>query len=167
MKVFGIFVKDMTRIKKRPDLHSVGNNPFNEGLIVEVNKKVYDVINKFGNGDAIVYSMESTPYTKVFEVAGAKKRVMELPVRSKELLLYFMHSIDSGMDVLWIDRVGYMKAYGIKSVNTFKDAVRALSDSLFIYPHASIKDVYWINPHYFFKGNRVTKYKEKVRFKKQ
>lgn len=165
MNVFNIFVKDMTRIKKKPDLYSIGENPFKEGLLIDANKQMYDIITRSGNKERVNYSLENIPYTKVFEVAGAKKKVMALPVRAKEMLLYFMHSIDSGMDVLWIDRVSYMKAYGIKSVNTFKDAVRCLSEELFIYPHASVKDVYWINPHYFFKGSRMIKYPDKVHFK--
>jgi hypothetical protein len=165
MKLFSIFVKDMTRIKKKPDLGSIGDNPFKEGLLIDANKQMYDIITRSGNREKVNYSLENIPYTKVFEVAGAKKRVMSLPVRGKELLLYFMHSIDSGADALWIDRASYMKAYGIKSVNTFKDAVRSLSESLFIYPHATFKDVYWINPHYFFKGSRMMKYPDRVQLK--
>ena len=100
----------MTRIKKKPDLHSIGENPFKEGLLIDANKQMYDIITRSGDREKVNYSLENIPYTKVFEVAGAKKKVMSLPVRAKEMLLYFIHSIDSGMDVLWVDRVSYMKA---------------------------------------------------------
>lgn len=160
MRIFG---STMTRIKEKPDLEKIGINPFTEGLKVRINPKAMDVINKYGDPDHLKFTFERVPYTKVLDQVGGKAKMVELPVRAKELLLHFLYSIETSTDVLWINRQAYMKTYGIKSVNTFKEAVRSLSEALFIYPHASIKDLYWINPHYFFKGSRISKYPNNVR----
>jgi hypothetical protein len=148
----------MARLKERPNLDNVGVNPFSVDLKIRVNRKYKEVVNKFGNPDRLESVFESVGHTKVFDQVGAKALVSSLSVRAKELYLHIMYSLDSGEDIIWIHRDRYMEMYGIKSINTYKDAVRDLSEKLLIYPHASLKDVYWINPHYFFKGSRQTKY---------
>ena len=148
----------MARIKEKPDLVNIGTNPFSVDLRIRINRKYKEVINKFGDADKLESVFESVGYTKMFDQAGAKALVASLSVRAKELYLHIMYSLDSGQDIIWIHRGRYMELYGIRSINTYKDAVKDLSDKLFIYPHASIRDTYWINPHYFFKGNRQSKY---------
>lgn len=158
----------MANTKKKPDLtaESLGINPFVEGLSIYVTKRSHKVLNKMGIEDDKEFDLESVPYTKVFEVLGDRKQVSDLPVRSKELYLHLIHTIKSAHDYVWIDRVAYMKLMKISSVNTYKTAVRGLSDGLYVYPHYKLKDVYWINPYFFFKGSRINKYPEKVYDKK-
>jgi hypothetical protein len=152
----------MGRIKKSPDLENadLGINPFSVHLKIKVNRKVYKVI-KNGLPDTDDVTLESNPFTKVFEVAGYKANMQTLTIRGKELLLYLIHSIDGKSDVIWIDRAKYMKINNIKSVNTFKDAIADAAKHGYIQAHTDsrrFKDVYWINPHYMFKGDRVRKY---------
>jgi hypothetical protein len=157
----------MARLKERPDLDNIGINPFSAELKIRVNRKYKEVLNKFGDADKLESVFESVGHTKVFDQVGAKALVCSLSIRAKELYLHVMYSLVSGQDIIWIHRDRYMELYGIKSVNTYKDAVRDLSDKLLIYPHASLKDVYWINPHYFFKGNRQSKYPNNLVINKQ
>lgn len=154
----------MARVGKKPDLYSdkVGINPFTEGLEIAITKKSVRVMNKFDKPDTRDYDLEATPYTKVFEVAQHKKQVIDLPIRCKELYLWLIHSIGKAQDIIWIDKTDYMRKMGIKSLNTYKDAVRGLYENLYIYPHPTIRDTYWINPHFFFKGSRVNKYPNNV-----
>lgn len=154
----------MEREKKRPELNAevLGVNPFVEGLQIYVTKKAYKVLNKFEQVDEKQYELESTPYTKVFDVVGDRKQVSDLPIRSKELYLFLIHSIRAAHDYIWIDRHAYMAQMGITSVNTYKSAIKGLSENLYIYPHYKIKDVFWINPHYFFKGSRINKYNKNI-----
>lgn len=154
----------MARKKVKPDLNSenIGINPFASNLTIYTTKKEHKVLNKFGNEDIKEFELEAIPYTKVFEVEGAKKQIHELPIRSKELYLYLIHAIKSAQDYIWIDKVAYMKQMGIKSINTYKDAVFGLTDNVYISEHSRFKDVFWINPHYFFKGSRINKYPKSV-----
>lgn len=150
------------KIKLELTKENMGVNPFIDGLTIFVTKSTHKVLNKFDSKDVKERDLESTPYTKVFEVNGDRKQMAELPIRSKELYLWMIHTIKSSQDLVWIDKKAYMKLMGISSVNTYKVAVNGLSDGLYIYPHYKIKDVFWINPHFFFKGSRINKYPKNI-----
>lgn len=154
-------------IDKKPEFDNerVGLNPFISGLSIAISKRRIDVINKYGDKDVIETDLEITPYTKVFMVESARVQVCDLPLRSKELYLYIIHSVKSATDYVYIERVSYMKQMGIKALNTYKGAINGLCDGLYIMPHHKIKGIYWINPHFFFKGSRINKYKDNLLFK--
>lgn len=157
----------MPRDIKKPDFENIkiGINPFTENLTIAITKKKSEIINKFGYQDIIEKDLEATVYTKVFMVEAAKKQMSSLPIRSKELYLFLIHSIQSGTDYIWIDRAAYMKQMEIKSLNTYKAAVDGLCENVYIQKHNKLKEVYWINPHFFFKGSRILKYKHNLLFK--
>lgn len=150
--------------RKKPDFanENMGINPFESGLQIYVNKKFKKVTNKYDEPDEHEFDYESTPYTKVFDVPGDKKNVMELPIRCQQLYLYLIHSLIPAQDYLWIDKVAYMKKTGIKSLNTYKQAVNDLCGAGYICKHTRLANVFWINPYYFFKGSRINKYPKNV-----
>jgi len=156
----------MARTKTKPDLspEKIGKNPFIEGLEIQAVKKSFTVINKFEKEDVREFELEKVPYTKVFDVKGNRKDVNELPIRSKELYLWLIHVIEPSQDIIWIDRVLYMSRMGIKSLNTYKEAIKVLCDNVYIYAHANpaFKEVYWINPKFIFKGSRLNKYPNNI-----
>lgn len=160
--------KKKGRPKERPELENInlGLNPLIDEEGYEFKFKVkrgsYDVTNKFDLPDKKEYFRESTPFTKVYEVAGFKDTTKELPVRAKELLLYIIMYVESGQDIIWINRKEYMADNGIKSVNTFKTAIEELANKRYVCPHIKIKDLLWINPKYLFKGDRIAKYPNNV-----
>lgn len=140
----------------------IGINPFTKKLEIFITKKKQEVVNKFGNVDVKDYELEYSKYTKVFDVPGDKKLLSMMPIRSKELYLFIMYSLTAGEDYVWVDKAGYMKTMGITSVNTYKTAIRGLCDANIIYPHHWIRDLFWINPQYFFKGSRINKYPKNI-----
>lgn len=148
----------MIKRSKKPEEFEVvdlGLNPLLIGLCIKVGSKI-----RKRNKDEpdVDIKIEASPYLKLFEIAGAKAKMNDLSPRGKELLLHVMYSLRSGEDFMWLNRSEYMKSMGMSSVNTFKDAVKDLSASGYIMPHERLKDVIWINPQYFFKGNRINKY---------
>lgn len=150
--------------KKKPDLskESLGINPFSEWLEVLVNKRVKSTINKFGDEDIKDIEFEATPYTKVFGVESARKQVCKLPIRSKELYLDIMHALVSSQDAIWIDRSDYMNRMRITSINTYKGAIAGLTMNAYIAKHDTIREVFWINPKFFFRGSRLSKYPKRI-----
>lgn len=157
----------MGRKRVHPEIieSELGANPFLTGLEIAVTKKINKVINKFGDEDIREYELEATPYTKLFQVKDAKVQVSDLPLRSKELYLHILHAIKGTKDYIWIDRVEYMEAMKIKALNTFKAAVRDLALGGYVCRHETVPDLLWINPHFFFKGSRINKFKNKLKFK--
>ncbi len=157
----------MGRKRVTPEIieSELGANPFLSGLEIAVTKKINKVINKFGEEDIREFDLEATPYTKLFQVKDARVQVSDLPLRSKELYLHILHTIKPTKDYIWIDRVSYMGEMRIKALNTFKDAIKELALGGYVSRHESVPDLLWINPHFFFKGSRINKFKSNLKHK--
>lgn len=148
------------------DVLEVGVSPFESGLVIPINKSYSEVRNKFGDVDVKESDMEATKFTKVYDVSSNRDKIVGLPIRCKELWLYIIHSLEIGQDYIWIDRRAYMDNMGIKSINTFKLAINKMCESVngqYLQKHSTIKDVYWINPVYIFKGSRINKYPNRLK----
>jgi hypothetical protein len=92
-----------------------------------------------------------------------EKRLLtnRLSLRAKEMLLWIQYEIDHGKDFLWMNKKRYMEELEIKSINTYKEALKELIRHGFITPTLA-SDYYWINPDFMFKGDRVKKYPKNV-----
>jgi hypothetical protein len=158
----------MGRVRVTPIIEEdkLGPNPFEQNLEVWINKKHKNVLNVYGDKDIIETLLEKTPYTKLYDAPLPDKAtpVDKLPIRSKELYLHILHNIKRGKDWIWIDRVAYMETMDIKAINTFKDAIGHLATGGYVSKHGLITDLLWINPHFFFKGSRINKFKDKLRW---
>ena len=103
--------------------------------------------------------LERTEYSKLYTSSERRKLISSLSTASKELYLWLMFEIKYGEDALWINKNRFM-IENRTSVNTYKKAVEELAKYAFI-AYTVIKDVYWINPDFFFKGDRLKKYPDK------
>lgn len=109
----------------------------------------------------VIKEVEKTPYSKLYCSSERRMYINALSPRSKELFLWLMFEINSGEDYVWINKLRYMNENSISAINTYKEAVKELVRYAFLSP-TIITDVYWINPSYFFKGDRIKKYPNKV-----
>lgn len=158
--------EQLKRGYKKPDelLDVKGSNPFMQNYLIPVNKKVIDVINKYGVEDEMENIWDAGRCCKVFEYVGDRVEILRLPMRTKEMLWYIVQSIKSGEDYIWIDKKSYMENMGMASVNTFKSAIKPLMETWLI-KMEGVKDVYWVNPARIFKGARITKFSDKLDIK--
>lgn len=151
------------RGKKMPDYDDdkLGTNPLVGNLSIPVNKKYKEVLR---NGVPLEeeHTMEATKFTKIYEFTDDKYHSVIMPIRCKEMLLYIIMSMEQGKDFIWIDKASYMENMGIKSPHTWRKAVAWLSLKNYISKHAAIKDFWWINPRFIFKGNRIAKYPNNI-----
>lgn len=108
--------------------------------------------------------VEATAYTKLYITSELRKLVCNLSPSAKELYLWIMYEVEVGEDALWINKVRFMEENST-SLNTYKKAVEELIRYAFI-AYTIVKDVYWINPNFFFKGDRVKKYPKQVKLLK-
>jgi len=152
--------------KEREDL---GENPFLtslEVLIHEVKSSdKYKIHDKNAGEDAIYerasFEYEATPYCKVFADAARRLHMVELTPRGKDLLMWLIYEIKPGKDWLHLNKERYMAENKISSINTYKAALKELIKKRFIGITVEI-DYYWLNPHYFFNGNRIKAFPENV-----
>lgn len=156
---------DKNKIKKpKIDPEKLKNNPLvNEDFRIVVNKMIDE--KSFKREDDLLvhkdYEMEKESITKVYTLPLYRKLVSTLSPRAKSLFLWLLYEIESGKDYIWINKYRYMEENDISSINTYKESIVDLIVPNIIcatiYP-----DVYWINPRYFFNGNRMNKYQDHV-----
>lgn len=150
----------MARFKKlKLTEKDLGINPFTETLKIEVRKLVVPHCYK-REGDLFIpltKQLEKATITKFYNTAESRLLINKLPLRSKELLLWVMHEIEYGKDWIQINKERYMLECCITAIDTYKNAVKELVKYKLL-NITVVKDVYWINPSLYFKGDRVEKY---------
>lgn len=154
-------------IKKRPTIivEELGVNPFSFNLQVPVKqmefKKQY-IKDAEGNLTNVTAEVEAVEICKFYCSPENRKIRNAFSLRAKEMYLWLLDEIEYGKDYIWINKDRYMKEMNISSMNTYKDAL----NELIRYGHLTetiTKGVYWINPEFFFKGNRITKYPKNIK----
>ena len=82
-----------------------------------------------------------------------------LSLRSKEMLLWLIGRLRSGEDVVLIHPENYMALFDIASVSTVRKAIQGLIRADII-AKTDVRNVYFINANYFFRGSRIRKWPE-------
>jgi len=151
---------------KKPvfDYKKLGINPCCNSLEIPVNEIVFkDFYMKDEEGilTTAKKEVEATPFTKLYVTSERRLIMSKLSPAAKELFLWVMLEIDSGRDALWINKERFMLE-NETSLNTYKKALEELIRYSFL-AFTIVKDVYWINPDFFFKGDRVSKYPKNIK----
>jgi hypothetical protein len=163
-------IKKVGRPRIKPDIDegTLGINPFigNLKIIASVVKsedryKLHDKNSSEPIFEYANYEFEYTPYCKVFSDSKRRLHVNKLTTRAKDLLLWLMMEIDKNKDYIWINKERYMSECGVNSMNTYRAAIGDLVEYGFI-TRTKEMNTYWINPNYFFNGNRLTKYPDNI-----
>lgn len=140
-------------------------NPFVNNLQIEATR-LTDTGKFVRDTDGVLHPVttivEKRQNVKIFYCTACKDMVYNLSPGAKSLYLFVLYNLDSGKDWIQLNSQWYMTKNNVKSVNTFKDAVKELCRYMFLNQTADYRDVYWINPMLFFSGNRIAKYPDKV-----
>lgn len=98
---------------------------------------------------------------KVYASAENRDKVAALSTPAKALFLWIAYELEYGQDWVWVNKAKYMKTLGIASGNTYRAAVSDLVKSNIIALTVK-RNVFWINPKFFFCGNRAEKYPDHI-----
>jgi len=109
-------------------------------------------------GNAIL--LEGDDYVKVFTTAANRKMLSNLSPRGVHLLMWLIQKVIRKCDLIHIDRHQYMKESEISRQETYMHAIADLVMARILYRYPLYSDLYFVNPHVFFKGNRLLKYKD-------
>jgi hypothetical protein len=109
-------------------------------------------------GSAVLF--EGEEYVKLFTNVENRKLLSGLSPRGVHLLVWLMHKVIRKCDLIHIDRHKYMKEADISRQETYMHAIADLVMAKILYRYPLYSDLYFINPHVFFKGNRLLKYKD-------
>jgi len=139
---------------------NLGVNPFCTSLEIQVRKvstRQYVKDEEHGIMVNNIVLLETTPITKLYATAERRDLVKVLSGTSSKLLLLVMYNLEPGCDHIRIIRKNYMQSLSVKSEITFRTALNELIRYGMLSPTVK-QEVYWINPDFFFQGNRVKKY---------
>lgn len=100
--------------------------------------------------------VEDMPYTRVYNPAGYRLHINSLSPNAKSVYLWFVYELESNYEWLYLNKRRYKLECG-GTWNDLQSGLIELSHAGIINP-SIVKDVYWINPRFFFNGNRLNKY---------
>ena len=125
----------------------------------------FDILSILNKEDIINYktlhvNKYNSNFVKVFNTSKNRKKISSLSSKSKDLFLWLLYSIEESKDYVKIDKERYMEE-SKTSLNTFKKSVEELIKESII-SSTIYRDIYWINPLFFFNGSRYEKYKDHV-----
>ena len=153
----------MAQKYKAPDINerTLVCNPFIGSLVIPVTHNIdkdrYAGDEKSGYFNKKYYR-ETESHVRVYVSSKRRLVLNALSPNSSKLLHWCVQELDVKKDWFWLNKQRYMDETGV-AYNTYKKSIKELQDAGLILK-TSYNDVFWINPHYFFRGNRVDFYGE-------
>jgi hypothetical protein len=152
--------------KPKFDPKKLGVNPFSFSL--EITVKELEIPRAYQLRDGlelpVINELEATPFAKMFVSPERRIIVSNLCPASKELLVWLMYELEAGSDFIWINRERYLVENNT-SINTYKKAVEEVI-RYGLLAQTVIQGVYWFNPDFFFRGDRLRKYPKNLKLAK-
>lgn len=106
--------------------------------------------------------IERTGYAKVFADSERRLEMIKLGPRAKDLLLWLIYEVEPNCDYIWINKWRYMEESRITTYNTYNNALNELIEVGYLARCARPANTFFINPHYFFNGNRAKNFPDNV-----
>ena len=140
----------------------LGLNPCTIPLTIPVHEMTFsDQYRKDGEDLILLFKeVEKTPFIRMYVTSPRRKILSLCSPQAKSLFLWIIFEIEYSKDYLWINKKRYMEENEVSSA-TYSRALAELHRYNLIQPSVK-KGIYWINPDFFFKGNRISKYPKNV-----
>jgi len=157
------------REREKPELSEeiVGVNPFVQALKIKVRTVESGYVEAQDHKGVMVpkeVELECDVSYKSYVSKELREIRVGLSYRALQMWEWIMQSIESGADVIWIDPKRYKRECAIKSEKTFRQAQNELGRYGFITPCMGVRNSFFINPKYGFKGSRIRKYPGNLEF---
>lgn len=153
--------------KPKIDESKLVNNPFTNELLIPV--RSFKTKSEYLSAEEVKaglvtkihkleeeHILEQEEFTKVYNKSAFRLHIFERTEKARSLFLWLVYEVDSGKDYLWINKERYMSEASV-SINTYKAALEELCLNKIITP-TIYSEYYWINPTFFFNGNRINKF---------
>ena len=106
------------------------------------------------------YVADQSFATKIYNVLGFEEALYELSGNELKLFIYICFHLRSNGDYLELNPSVLMKKFNIKSTTTFRKMRKKLESLDIITKKKGRRNIYWVNPHKLFCGNRPSKIKD-------
>jgi len=150
--------------KKNQLIDSLGINPFLSNFEVVVNVRSKDGLYRSDDGLLlpVEYEYERDSKVNVYTSSECRRVIGNLSNSGKSLYLHLIYEVEYGCDYIELNVNRYMIENDISSLNTYKSGVSDLKKYAIIQSVEGYKNIFWINPRYFFAGSRVSTFKKYV-----
>jgi hypothetical protein len=144
------------------DESTLSVNPFTYSLSIRVSRGTSLSKYKFDSGgdriminDVFYYDRQQS--TRLYHSRDNEEVISMLSPTSLRLFYFIANRMVKQRDWVQINKEYFMSKYGVKSINSFKDALKELQRYLVIVG-THYDTVYWVNPSFMFNGDRIKKY---------
>lgn len=146
------------------DESTLSINPFVYSLSIGVSKNT--TLSKYKSSEGVllndVFYYDRSPSTKLYHSKDNEDVISMLSPTSLRLFYFIANRMVKGKDWVQVNKEYFMSKYGVKSVNSFKDALKELQRYLIIVS-THYDTVYWVNPNFMFNGDRCKKYPDNLK----
>ena len=158
-----------------------GVNPFLSNFTIKVNKVerfgTWQKVKVEGEDDLILTPwnwVDSRPHSNLYHIpkhetekidgveVNINEKINHLAPNASKLYSWIQRNLSFNDDVIVIKPQRYMKECDIKSIKTFRAAIKLVIKAGFIAKVDGQIWRYWINPKYIFMGNAVTQLKDNL-----
>lgn len=137
-------------------------NPFEVDLeILGVRREVGYYRDSNGDYHKNTFISEKNEKVSFYISVSNKDVLMKLGCSGMRLFLWICSTIKRKEDRYWLNVPKFMREADI-TINTVKSGIKELIDSNII-ALTDVKGVYFINPNFIFRGNRVDNYEDLVK----
>jgi hypothetical protein len=161
------FVRKQTEMNKKAkgiDESKLVYNPFCETLEIKISQiedRSKTLVTDDGEKVPAYYYVEKDKATRIYLSAANRNTVMGLSTGAMRMYMFILHDITPAND--WITVLPeWYKENGGKSLNVYKQAIEELVAAKYITP-TIYKWTYWVNPRFFYPGNRINKYPDNLK----
>lgn len=155
-------------IYKKPKINELElkKNPFVFSLEIPIVK--LEDAKKFiidNDGDILhdVIDIEYERPVRIYVSSARRKIINLLSPNTCKLLKWIEQELDENKDFFWLNKQRYMSET-LVAYNTYKKSINELQVNNFI-SSTIYSDTYWVNPYFFYFGNRVKKYPKNIKVK--
>ena len=149
---------------KKQKILNPKNPLINEDLKIFVTKVVDK--NEFENKFGIILHKEKVfergRISKIYTTAKNRKEIANNSAIAKNIILWIIYQLEYSQDYVYFDKKLFMNENNVKSIKTVYGALKELEDNKII-AKSNLKDVYFINPMYFYLGSRVNNYPDNIK----
>lgn len=124
--------------------------------------------------EPVQYFYELEQHLRLYTSVVKRKHIFQLPEKARDLYLVMLYHQNDGEDysILSYEKVNKLykdthdssdgRPYKDMNLRAFKEAITSLVKANIIDLKDRKLEQYWINPNYFFQGNRVNKWPQNL-----
>ena len=111
--------------------------------------------------DDKLYLIDEVQKLSLYNFRKRKAFIFALTPKSCQMVLIIIASVRDRSDIIYLNKQSYIEQAGI-SERTFERCIKELMHFKLIKHYTGKRNTYWVNPSFFYAGNRLKKYPDNI-----